>query len=707
MMQAGGAGKAGRAGAAERWWPRALTALGVMLPGLAVAQYPTSPPAAGPLRPFQLPALQETTLANGLKLLVIEDHREPMVGISLSLPAGSRRDPVGREGTASLLAGLLTKGTATRSAQQLTEQLEQTGSTFAADADMDFLTLSSGGLSEYAGALLELLGDVVQHPTFPASEFESAKTRFLSSLERERSDTRALADRLFIHAVYGDHPYGRRASVASVQSITRDDLAAFAATSLKPGGTLLVVAGDISAAQARSLAQRAFGSWKGNIPAGPSAAPAAAAPTRFLLVNRPGAVQSSIVLGHLTISPADPRQYGLIVGNRILGEGNDSRLFRSLAQEKRLAAEAHSEIGRRRDVAHFLVATQARQQSTEQALSELGDQVARLRTEMVSDSELTRSKGYLIGSFPRQMETVQQIASQVTAIRQLGLGDDYLRNFRERVSAVTAEGVRAAAQAATHPDSAIVVVVGDGPKIYEQIKTMGPVDIVDVEGKPLEVADLAPKAGPLNVDRAQLVSRRDSFIVIVNGNPLGTYISETVAGGDSLTYRETLSIPVARWNLDTRARLSLSDLEMRSLDQTGSMASQQAETHLVFAGGRVKGRAQIPQPGGTPKVGTLDTIVAPGTIDQGVISAIVPGLPLEPQTSYTVFAFDAADGSVKPVQVTVTAVGNLGVPAGIFPVFQVQVMGPQPVILYITRDTPRRIVKVERMGQPMSFELVK
>jgi hypothetical protein len=148
-------------------------------------------------------------------------------------------------------------------------------------------------------------------------------------------------------------------------------------------------------------------------------------------------------------------------------------------------------------------------------------------------------------------------------------------------------------------------------------------------------------------------------------------------------------------------------MEMRALEQTGSMSNQPAETRLVFAGGRVKGRAQIPQPGGTPKISQIDTTVAPGVIDVGAMSLIVPALPLEPQTGYTVFVFDAASGTVKPAQVTVLAVGNLGVPAGIFSVSQVQVMGPQPLILYVTRETPRRVVKIERMGQPMSFELVK
>jgi hypothetical protein len=252
-----------------------------------------------------------------------------------------------------------------------------------------------------------------------------------------------------------------------------------------------------------------------------------------------------------------------------------------------------------------------------------------------------------------------------------------------------------------------VVVVGDGKTLYDKLKNIAPVDLVDPEGKPLAVEDLTPKPGPLSVDRNQFVSRKDSFVVIINGTPLGTYVTQTVAQGDSLTYREQLAIPVARWNLDTRAKLSLPGFQMQSMDQTGSMQNQPAETHLTFGSGRVKGKAQIPQPGGTPKVSAIDTAVVPGVVDVAALPLVVPGLPLEPQTSYTVFAFDPASAAVKPVQVTVMAVGNLGVPAGVFPVSQVQVMGPQPLILYITRESPRRIVKVERMGQPMSFELVK
>src|SRR5204863_6830355 len=131
------------------------------------------------------------------------------------------------------------------------------------------------------------------------------------------------------------------------------------------------------------------------------------------------------------------------------------------------------------EMTHFLAMSQVRQPSTDQALSELREQVARLRTEAVSDSELTRAKNYLVGSFPRQMETAQQVAGQVTAIRQLGLSADYLKTFRDRISAVTARDVTASAKAAMHPDSSVVVVVGDGQTIYDKLKATGPVDIVD------------------------------------------------------------------------------------------------------------------------------------------------------------------------------------------------------------------------------------
>jgi hypothetical protein len=172
-------------------------------------------------------------------------------------------------------------------------------------------------------------------------------------------------------------------------------------------------------------------------------------------------------------------------------------------------------------------------------------------------------------------------------------------------------------------------------------------------------------------------------------------------------YRERLYLPVARWEQETTARLDRASLAMRTVDQVGKSGNQIGETRVTYGAGRVKGKTQTPQ-GGSTKVTEIDTTVAEGTVDQSVLPLVVPGLPLEPNTSYPLSVFDPAAGVVRQVSAAVTAVGNLTVPAGIFSVFQVQVTGgSSPMYLYITRETPRRVVRVEQLGRPLSFELIK
>jgi hypothetical protein len=251
------------------------------------------------------------------------------------------------------------------------------------------------------------------------------------------------------------------------------------------------------------------------------------------------------------------------------------------------------------------------------------------------------------------------------------------------------------------------VVVGDAAKLLQRLQMLAPVEMQDAAGRPLAESDLAPRAGPLALDREQITARRDSFLVLVQGNPLGTFVNETVIDGDSVVYREHLSLPVARWDQRATARMDRATLAMRDMVQTGQSAGQSGETRLTYSGGRVRGSVQVPQPGG-PRVTNIDTTIVEGTVDQTVLPLVVPGLPLEPNTSYSLNVFDAGAGSVRQVTATVLAVGNLTVPAGVFPVFQVQVAGSSnAMILYITRETPRRVVRVEQMGRPLSFELVK
>ena len=671
------------------------------------AQAPDQAPAPGPLRPWSLVTAPEFQGPGGLQVLVIEHAEQPVVSVSLVVPAGSRYDPPGKEGVASLTADLLLRGTRTRTAADMAARVGAIGGTLSAATGTDVLTVSATVLAEHAGLVLELLAEVLAGATVPQAEFDSAQRRLVAALGRERDDLASLAQRVFVHALYGDHPYGRQASEESVNALTRADVVSFAATHLRPSRATLVVAGSVRATDVRTLVQRHLSSWRGTAPAEASVARPAPRGTHIVLVHRAGAVQSHIVMGNTALDATDPRHDALAIVNRLLGGSPDARLGHVLGTEKRWAYSAHTEVTRYRDGGHFAAVVTVNEPVTDQALAELGELLDGARSEAPADSEVAVQRNVLVGSYPRQVETPQQLAAQLAQAAVLGLGPEHLRGYRERLAAVTPADVQAAARAAIRPDSAVIVVAGDASKLLDKLRMLAPVAVQDLDGRPLAAEDLGPRAGPLELDRDQLTARRDSFLVLVQGNPLGTFVNETVIDGDSVVYREHLSLPVARWEQETVARLDRATLAMRDMVQTGQSGAQTGETRLTYAGGRVRGTVQIPQ-GTDTKVTAIDTVAVEGTVDQAVLPLVVPGLALAPNTAYTLNVFDAATASVRPVTATVLAVGNLSVPAGTFPVFQVQVTGSSnAMVLYITRDTPRRVVRVEQMGRPLSFELVK
>ena len=689
----------------------ALLAVLGLPPAAANGQYPTSPPPPGPLRPMQFPPFREARFANGLEMILVENHELPIVSVSLAMPAGARHEPAGREGLVGLVAELLTKGTTTRTADQIAAEIEGVGGSLSASAGDDFFTVSVTVLTDHLDLGLGLMSDVLLNATFPEDEVELARTRVLSSLQLEKADPGALASKFFSRTLYGDHPYGRSPSDTSIRALTREEIQRFAATWLKPRGALLVVAGDLSLSDARSRVERYLGRWTGAPPAAAApASPPAARPTSILLVHRPGSAQSNIAVGNLALTATDPLHFSATVANKILGGGADSRLFLILREQKSWTYGAGSGLSRRRDIGHFSASTEVRTAVTDSALTELLTQLSRMRSEAVADSELVAAKGYLVGSFPLSIETPQQVAGQASSVKLLGLPDDYLRTYRDRLAAVTAADVMAAARRVIRPDSAVIVVVGDGTAVYERLTAIAPVRMVDTDGKALTPEDLGPKAaGPLVFDREHLVTRRDSFQVSVQGNPFGYMVAGLVVSPDSIVYVEETVIAAAGFRQRTVVRLDPETFAARTVDQTGSGAGQTLETHLVYENGRVKGRAQTPVPGAAaPKVADIDTALAPGTIDVNALQPLVAALPLAEGASIAVATFDASDVVTRTLTAKVSGVQDVTVLAGTFSAFRVEVSGgQQPLVFYVSRTTPRRLLKIEIVGQPFSFELVR
>jgi predicted Zn-dependent peptidase len=680
---------------------------------VAQESFPATPPAPTPLAPVRFPPFQQVTLPNGMTLLVVENHEQPVVSVNLSFRSGAIYDATGKEGTAEIVAQVLTKGTPSRTAEQIAATIEGVGGSLSAFSGDDFLTVSVNVLSDHADLAFDLLGDVVRRATFPTEELELARTQALSALALALSQPENVADQLFNREIYGLHPYGRSPTPDSYKAITQDDVKRFAAARLRPGGALLVIAGDATLARARALAQRAFGDWAGApaVVAAPPAPPVRSA-TDILLVHRPGSVQGNIVIGNTTFLPTDPGFYAARVATQVLGGGADARLFLLLREQKSWTYGAYAGLDRKRGMGNWQATFEGRTEVVDSALTELLHQIDLMRTELVPDSELVNVKGFLVGSFPLTIETPQQIAAVVANSRLLGLGPDYVRLYRERLAAVTSYQARTAAARTYHRAALSIVVVGDGEKLYDRLKTIAPVRLVDVDGKPLTPDDLHPKAGAPTLDRAQIVSRADSFQVVVQGNPLGFMATSIRSSADSVVYSETTNIAGGAVQQQTTVVLNPADLSMARIDQTGSAqtpAGQQPnDIHLSYAGGRVTGKSTTPQQSGTPQTLAIDTTVVPGTYDDNALTLIIPALPLAVGETFNLNVFESGKGQAKVIQVKVSEGGGVTVPAGTFQTFRLDVSGGQlPTVFFVAKDTPRRIVKIELIGAPLVFELVK
>jgi hypothetical protein len=332
-------------------------------------------------------------------------------------------------------------------------------------------------------------------------------------------------------------------------------------------------------------------------------------------------------------------------------------------------------------------------------------QIDRVRTETIPDSELVAAKGFLVGSFPLTIETPRQIAQVVTNARLLGLAADYIQRYRERLAGVTGTRARAAAQRVYKRDALTIVVVGDAKALYDKLKVIAPVRLVDVDGTAMNPADLNPTGGPVAFDRSQIVARSDSFQALVQGNVFGGQSAKAVVDGDSIVYSE--STVIGPFQQQSTVVLN-GDLSMRRTDQTGLVQGQRTEVHLVYAGGRVKGTSQSPQPGAAPKTITVDTTVADGTIDDNALAVLLPALPLAQGKTFNLNVFSSGEGTSKVVSVKVTAIESVVVPGGTFPAYRLELSGMQlPIVMHITQQAPRRLVRVAPTGAPLVFELVK
>jgi len=475
----------------------ALLLIGVAVllvqPADAQSQSPVWPVSRPPLplaaRPVSFPPYQLETLGNGLQVLLIPQHEQPSVSFRLIVKAGAAQDPAAKPGVASLLSSLLDQGTTTKSSSAISDMVESSGGLLSVGTAQELTYLNVGVLRDRFDQMLDLASEIVQHPAFDPVEIGRQLQNATSGLQVRFDDPEYLAGVVFTRAVYGAHPYGRPSdgTPESLARITREDLVAFHQAWFVPNNTLLAIVGDVSADEALAAAKRAFGGWaKRDVPAMDAASPPPPS-RRLIVIDKPGAVQTEIRVGQVTLARTNPDYLTLDLAMRVLGGEGGNRLFGVLRTQRALTYGAAAELRTFKRAGTFVAETNTRSSETVKTLRLVVDEIGRLVRDRVSTAELHGVQDYMSGSFPLSIETPSAIAQQVLDLLFYGLDLKDLETRRDQVNNVTTGDLMRVAGDYLHTDRLTMVLVGDASQFTGQLKIMG---FPDYELIPISQLDL-------------------------------------------------------------------------------------------------------------------------------------------------------------------------------------------------------------------------
>jgi zinc protease len=454
------------------------------------AEFPPRPLAA---RPVTFPPYETQTLPNGLRVIAVSHHEQPVVSIRLLIGAGSALDPKGKTGLAHLTAALLDQGTTTMSASELNDTVDFIGGGTNAGAGTDLSFVNMLVMKDSFDNGLKMLSDMARHPAFAPEEIARQRQQLVSSLQVSFEDPDFIANAVFDRLVYGFHPYGlpQSGTPETLASITRDDLVAFHQKYFVPNNGILAIVGDISPEEAFAAVRRVFGDWERRELSPPAYSEPPSPTRRVVIVNKPDSVQTEVRVGNLGIQRNHPDYMAVNLAIRILGGEGSNRLHQVLRTARGLTYGAQANFDTFKESGDFEAETNTRTAATGEVLRLIVDEFWHLQRDPVSERELSDAKAYLTGSFPLTIETPNAIATQIVNVLFYGLPVTDLQNFRERVNAVTVDDIQRVAKLYLKPDRLSVVLVGNASEFTTQLQGigMGSFETVDIQNLDLAAVD--------------------------------------------------------------------------------------------------------------------------------------------------------------------------------------------------------------------------
>lgn len=435
--------------------------------------------------PFNIARPFETVLPNGLKIVIFENKRLPLVNYRLAFLSGDADEPADAVGLTSATASMLTEGTANYSSRQLAEEIERLGASISVGASDDYTVIGASSLSFYTSDILRLIAEIVFKPTFPESELSLYKRNTIENLKFNRSQPGFLANEQTARILYGSHPYSTISPKAEdIEKLSRQSLIDYQKKIFVPNNAVFIVVGDVDKDALVSEIEAKFSGW---MPLETESKSYPAPPLRkertLTIVDRPGSAQSNIVISSLAIERTNPDYFPLLLMNQVLGAGASSRVFMNLREEKGYTYGAYTRLDTKKLSGEFEATAEVRTAVTGDSLKEFFYELNRIRDEKVGAEELQDAKNFLAGVFPIRAETQEGLTGLIVSQKLAGLPDDYLQTYRDQINAVTVEEVAAMAKKYVEPDKMAIVIVGDAGEVLPQAKSYADnIEIFDTDG---------------------------------------------------------------------------------------------------------------------------------------------------------------------------------------------------------------------------------
>ena len=673
----------------------ALIALASLVPALAKE----APPPAEPLKKLAFPAYSELKTKNGIDVVVVEHHEQPVASIWLAIKAGSVLDPEDKASLASYTSSLVNKGTRDKDAKKLAEWIESVGGTFSANTGEDETVFTVEVLSEYLPTAYQYLADVILNPTFPADEFTEEQKRAKTAIDLEKSDPDAMANQHFDKVVYGSHPYAKHATTETVEAVTRDDVVAFHKKNYVANNAMLFVVGDVKKGDVKKDVEKYFGTWASGTPDVATYAPSPERTAKNIaLYHRPGSVQTEIRVGQLGLKPNDPDWPSVAVANRVLGGGATGRLFMELREKHGWTYGAYSSFSKEKDRGVFLAEASCRTEVSDSALTAIIDNINRMESQTVTDAELEGAKSYIVGNFPTTIETPSQIAAQIGQVKLLGLDKTYLENYRKEVSKVTKESVQAAMKKHVQPDKMAIVLVGDAGAIKDKVEPIASVAVYDIDGNPMSMDEVSVQGTDFDYDTSKLVNTNATYAVKYQEMNLGDMNVTLQKQGKEFTSSSSIT---GMLQLDEEMKFG-TEFEPVSYKFSMNAGPQQAKADIAIVDGVARGKVE----GGKDGAKDINLPLVKGAILKSSIDVLISTLALEPGKSFKFPVIDAQSGTLENVTIEVAGEQDLMVPAGSYSTYKVKVKsGDGEQMMYFRKESPHVLVKQEMPAQGLNIEL--